>query len=189
MKHLLLALLVLAVAPTVEAQYESAYYGLSLGEFDYEASGGAVADTTNSYRLMVGYQFMEHLTVEGGWGQTGDIKDSVTFDSVFGPPLLADFNSEFEILTIRLLGVLPFDNGLSLLGGLGYADSEEKITLVNTNDPGDRIEQKISSNDPTYYVAAQYDWDRLAIRLGYEKYDFDGDLDVVETSVTFFYKL
>ena len=37
MKHLLLALLVLAVAPTVEAQYESAYYGLSLGEFDYEA--------------------------------------------------------------------------------------------------------------------------------------------------------
>ena len=103
--------------------------------------------------------------------------------------LPANFHSEFEILTIRLLGVLPFDNGLSLLGGLGYADSEEKITLVNANDPGDSIEIEISSNDPTYYVAAQYDWDRLAIRLGYEKYDFDGDLDVAETSVTFFYKL
>jgi predicted porin len=184
MKHLLLALLVLAVAPTVEAQYESAYYGLSLGEFDYEASGGAVADTTSSYRLMVGYQFMEHLTVEGGWGQTGDIEDGVLY---FGVP--ANFHSEFEILTIRLLGVLPFDNGLSLLGGLGYADSEEKITLVNANDPGDSIEQEISSNDPTYYVAAQYDWDRVAVRFGYEKYDFDGDLDVAETSVTFFYKL
>ena len=105
----------------------------------------------------------------------------------FGVP--ANFHSEFEILTIRLLGVLPFDNGLSLLGGLGYADSEEKITLVNANDPGDSIEIEISSNDPTYYVAAQYDWDRLAMRLGYEKYDFDGDLDVAETSVTFFYKL
>jgi hypothetical protein len=190
MKHLLLALLVLAVAPTVEAQYESAYYGLSLGEFDYEAAGGlGGADTTSSYRLMVGYQFMEHLTVEGGWGQTGDIEDTVTVFNGIGPPVVADFHSEFEILTIRLLGVLPFDNGLSLLGGLGYADSEETITLVNQSDPGDRIEIEISGNDPTYYVAAQYDWDRVAVRLGYEKYDFEGDLDVAETSVTFFYKL
>lgn len=189
MKHLLLALLVLAVAPTVEAQYESAYYGLSLGEFDYEAADGlGGADTTSSYRLMVGYQFMEHLTVEGGWGQTGDIEDSVTVFNA-GGAIPANFHSEFEILTIRLLGVLPFDNGLSLLGGLGYADSEEKITLVNANDPGDSIEIEISSNDPTYYIAAQYDWDRVAVRFGYEKYDFDGDLDVAETSVTFFYKL
>ena len=40
----------------------------------------------------------------------------------------------------------------------------------------------ISGNEPAYYVGAQYDWDRVAVRLGYEKYDFDGDLDVVETS-------
>jgi hypothetical protein len=41
----------------------------------------------------------------------------------------------------------------------------------------------------TYFAGAQYDWDRFAIRLGYEKYDFGGDVDVDETSVTFWYKL
>ena len=97
MKQLLLALLVLTVAPLAHAQPESAYYGVSLGAFDYEEEdslGGEVfADTASSYRLMVGYQFME------------------------------------------------------------------------------------------------YDWDRVAVRLAYEKFDFDGDVDVAETSISFFYKL
>ena len=38
------------------------------------------------------------------------------------------------------------------------------------------------TNNPAYYVGAQYDWDRVALRLGYEKYDFDGDVDATETS-------
>ena len=137
---------------------------------------------------MVGYQFMEHLDGRRRLGPNGRYRGQRDVLRLRGRAR-SNFHSEFEILTVRLLGVLPFDNGLSLLGGLGYADSEQNITLVNANDPGDSIEVEISSNDPTYYVAAQYDWDRVAVRLGYEKYDFDGDLDVVETSVTFFYKL
>ena len=110
MKHLLLALLVLAVAPTVEAQYESAYYGLSLGEFDYEAQAAwAVADT---YELLSTHG---RLSVHGAprrrrrLGRDGTIRDSVRFGLSALP---ANFHSEFEILTIRLLGVLPFDNGV-----------------------------------------------------------------------------
>jgi hypothetical protein len=188
MKNLLLALLVLGAASAVEAQPESAYYGLTLGEFDYEEtdffSNTAISDTVSVYRLMVGYQFMEHLSVEGGYGKTGTIRS--TLGNV-------DVQTDLQGLTIRLLGVLPFDNGISLLGGLGYADIKQDFTLTNT-PTGGQISDDFTSNEPSYYVGAQYDWDRVAVRLSFEKYDFDlglvsDDVDASETSVTFFYKL
>jgi hypothetical protein len=191
MKYLLLALLALGLASTVEAQPESAYYGLTLGEFDYQeddffTGDVLIDDTVSAYRLMVGYQFMEHLTVEGGYGKTGTIR------SLVGN---VDVQTELKMLTIRLLGVLPFDNGVSLLGGLGYADIKQDFDFANLTT-GARQSGDFTSNEPTYYVGAQYDWERFALRLAFEKYDFDAGLipfgdepDVSETSVTFFYKL
>jgi opacity protein-like surface antigen len=93
---------------------------------------------------------------------------------------------EFSMLTIRLLGVLPFDNGVSLLGGLGYTDMKGKFSFTDGVNSASGSE---TTNEPGYYIGAQYDWDRFAMRLGYEKFDFDGDIDVNETSLTFFYKL
>jgi hypothetical protein len=190
MKHLLLALLALSAAPAVDAQPESAYYGVALGSFEYEEGDGFggefFADTVSSYRLMVGYQFMEHLTVEGGYGKTGTIRDTETFDVPGFGIFDIGFSSEFTILTVRLLGVLPFDNGVSLLGGIGYADLKQDFDIsVN----GVVTSDDVTGNEPAYYVGAQYDWDRVAVRLAFEKYDFDGDVDVSETSVVFFYKL
>jgi OmpA-OmpF porin, OOP family len=191
MKYLLLALLALGVASTVEAQPESAYYGVALGNFDYDEkdfSGNSfITDKVSSYRLMVGYQFMEHLSVEGGYGKTGTIRDTVRV-SAFPAPGTVNLNVsyEFRMLTVRLLGVLPFDNGVSLVGGLGYTDVKGKF---NFTDGVNSVSGSESTNEPGYYVGAQYDWDRVAVRIGYEKFDFDGDIDVSETMLTFFYKL
>lgn len=194
MKHLFLALLALGAASAVQAQPDSAYYGLALGTFDYEEEdnfgGDFLSDSVSSYRLMVGYQFMEHLGVEGGYGETGTIRDTATV-TVFGPNGLQQvplaFSSEFKILTIRLLGILPFDNGISLLGGLSYADMRQDIDFSLNGGPEQSTD--IDGNEPAYYFGVQYDWDRVAVRLGYEKYDFSGDIDVNETMLTFFYKL
>ena len=48
----------------------------------------------------------------------------------------------------------------------------------------------------TYYVGAQYDWNRVAVRLSYEKFDFNSETalifvgaDAHEVALTFFYKL
>ncbi|HSC15654.1 MAG TPA: outer membrane beta-barrel protein [Gammaproteobacteria bacterium] len=189
-----LALLLLAVTPTVEAQDGTAYYGISFGEFDYSESEapfgtGFFEDSVTSWRLMIGYQFMEHLSVEGSYGQTDTIRDSV----LFGPiPAFQDeigFETSLDqVLTIRLLGVLPFeDAGISLMGGLGYADIEQEIELsVNGSLVGSL---EVSGSNPAYYLGVQYDWDRVAVRLGYEKFDFDGDVDAEEVSLTFFYKI
>ena len=190
MKYLLLALLALAVAPTIEAQPDSAYYGLALGEFDFDENYGfnqRITDTVSSYRLMVGYQFMENLGVEGGIGETGTVRDTVTIPRFPGPGTVdVTTTYDFRIFTIRLLGVLPFDNGVKLLGGLGYSDM--KVDFEET-DGVVSVSGDTNTNEPGYYFAAQYDWDRVALRLGYEKFDFDGDVDVSETMLTFFYKL
>jgi hypothetical protein len=192
MRTLLLALLALAVAPTAYAQPESAYYGLALGSFDYEEGDGAggefLSDSVSSYRLMVGYQFMEHLTVEGGYGETGTIRDtaSLLIGTPVGPQVIPlEFASEFKILTIRLLGVLPLDN-VKLLGGISFSDMKQDIDATLG---GQQQSFDIDGNETSLYVGAQYDWDRFAIRLGYEGFDFDGDIDAKETTLTFFYKL
>jgi hypothetical protein len=192
MRTLLLALLALAAAPTVYAQPESAYYGLALGSFDYEEGDGAggefLSDSVSSYRLMVGYQFMEHLTVEGGYGETGTIRDSASllFNTPGGPQVIPlDFVSEFKILTIRLLGVLPLDN-VKLLGGISFSDMRQDI---DASLGGQQQSFDIDGNETSLFLGAQYDWDRFAIRLGYEGFDFDGDIDAKETTLTFFYKL
>ena len=192
MRILLLALLALAVAPTVSAQPGAAYYGVALGTFDYQEEDGVggelFSDSVSSYRLMVGYQFMEHLTVEGGYGKTGTIRDSalLTIPGPGGGTFPLNFSAEFSILTIRLLGVLPFDNGISLLGGLGYADMKQDVDFTFAGAPSSG---EATGNEPTLYVGAQYDWDRVAVRLGYEKYDFGSEVAVEETSLTVFYKL
>lgn len=191
MKHLLLAVLALAAVHAADAQPESAYYGLSVGEFDYTDNGfgdDLFTDTVSAWHLMVGYQFMEHMAVEGSYGKTNTIRDTVTFAGPTpGQQDEVEFVSELErILTIRILGVLPFDNGISLLAGVGYADIKQDIE-VNVNG-APLLSGDASGNKPAYYFGAQYNWDRIALRLGYEKYDID-DADATETSLTVFYKL
>ena len=108
---------------------------------------------------------------------------------LFSPPV--SFSGDIRILTLRLLGVLPFDNGLALMGGISYSDMKQDFELTDGTNTisGDR-----SSNEPAFYLAAQYNWERFAVRLGYEKHDFGdspfGEIaEVKETSIAFFYKL
>lgn len=191
MRRLVAAALVLGFASTATAQPESAYYGLALGAFDYQedpAFGLPITDTTDSWRVMVGYQFGEHLAVEGGLGKTGVLRQTDTIVDPMVGPVTIDQSTEFSSLMIRLLGVINLDSGVTLLGGIGYANGNQDFD-ISFSVPG--IPPASGDQDfgePTYYAGAQYDWDRFAIRLAYEKYDFSR-ADVEETSVVFFYKL
>jgi hypothetical protein len=186
-----LALVALAVAPAGEAQDGAAYYGISLGEFAYNEGDGAggdlIDDTVSSWRLMINYQFMEHLAVEGALGQTGTIHDTFAVPVFPAGTVDLSISAEFSrMLTVRLLGLLPFDNGLSLMGGVGYTSAKFEIDLSDGVNSASADEDR---NDPGYYVGVQYDWERFAMRLGYEKFDYDGDADADETMLSFFYKL
>jgi len=200
MRRLVAAALVLGFASTATAQPESAYYGLSLGSFDYSEESAppfftGIDDSASSWKLMIGYQFMEHLMVEGALGKTSVISDRATISDPFlnPTPFTVDYNTEFQSFIVRLLGVMNFDSGLTVLGGIGWAEMNQDIDVVD-NGPGifgASGDQDIG--EPTYIAGVQYDADRFAIRLAYEKYDFDSPFftegDIEETSVTFFYKL
>jgi outer membrane protein with beta-barrel domain len=183
-----LALLVFAAAPAAHAQDGTAYYGLAIGEFDYEDNffNGfeGFSDSVSTWHLQVGYQFLEHLAVEGAYGESKTIRDT---NILLGDQVSYETGLD-RILTIRLLGVLPFGkSGFSVMGGLGYADIKQDIDIAVNGQP--ILHGDVSANNPVYFLGAQYDFERLALRLGYEKYDFDGDVDAAETSLTFFYKL
>ena len=80
-----LAFLAWALTPTIEAQPGSAYYGASIGEFDYSdraaGLGGVFNDSVDSWRVTIGYQLFEHFAFEGNYGKTSTVRDTVS-----GPP-------------------------------------------------------------------------------------------------------
>ena len=183
----LLALLILGVAPAVQAQDGAAYYGVSLGEFNYSESGDLIDDTVSSWKLTINYQFLDHLAVEGAYGQTGDIHSSFSVPTFPVGTVDLDFRAEYSrILMIRMLGILPFESGLSLMGGLGYSQMKFEVDLT---DGQSSISVDEDQNNLGYYAGVQYDWERFAMRLGYEQFDLDSGRDADETMLSFFYKL
>jgi hypothetical protein len=54
---------------------------------------------------MVGYQFLEHLAVEGSYGKTGAARGNATFAVPGVGNVDGDIAIEFSGLTIRLVGV------------------------------------------------------------------------------------
>ena len=183
----LLALLTLGVAPAVHAQDGSAYYGVSLGEFNYSESAVAIDDTASSWKLMINYQFLDHLAVEGAYGQTGDFRSTFSVPTFPTGTVDLDFKADYtRIFMIRMLGIIPFKSGLSLMGGLGYSQMKFEFDLTDgqSSISGDQDENNLG-----YYAGVQYDFDRFAMRLGYEMFDLDSGRDANETMLSFFYKL
>jgi len=136
MKRLLLllhALLALTLVPAVEAQPESAYYGVSIGEFAYSdvAFGQTFNDSVDSWRLMLGYLLLEHFALEGSYGETSTVRDTAS-GSLPGSPELGIETEITNFLTFRVLGTLPFDNGLSLMAGFGFFVSSRTSSSAST---------------------------------------------------------
>ena len=187
------------MTPALEAQPDSAYYGLSIGEFDHSTRaaglGGKFSDSASSWRLMFGFQLTEHFAFEGAYGETSTLRATAQGSS---PSIELAFETELhKMITIRGLGTLPFDNGLSLMAGVGFFTFEQDVALSINGAPflsGDVDPEGFGNL--AYYLGAQYDWDRVALRLSYEKWDFDSSSllifvgsDAQEVALSFFYKL
>jgi hypothetical protein len=196
-RRLALALLAWCLTPAIEGQLDSAYYGLSIGELDYSnraaGLGGKLGGSTESWRVMIGYQFLKHFAFEGTYGKTGTVVDAA---QGLLPSNELRFDTELsKILGFRALGTVPFDNGLSLIAGGGFVYIEQYVALSINGAPflsGD-IDR---GGQLTYYLGAQYDWERVAVRLSYEKLDFNKEAAVIfvgadahEVALAFFYKL
>lgn len=186
-----------ALPASIEAQPETAYYGVSIGEFDYSdraaGLGGEFNDSASSWRATIGYQFLTHFAFEGIYGKTSTLH-ATSQGSQASTEL--EFETELsKILGFRALGTFPFDSGLSLLAGVGFVYMKQDVALSINGKPF--LSGDVDKNGQlTYYVGAQYDWSRVAVRLSYEKFDFNSDAVVIfvaadahEVALSFFYKL
>jgi hypothetical protein len=176
MKYLICLGLSLGFIQAAAAQDRSGpYMGFSVGSFSYEedadAFGELIDDSTSTYRLMGGYRFSDNFALEGGWGKTGDIEETFTEDFPPFGTISFDAAAEFEVLTVRALGFLPFER-VSLLGGVGYYDADIEIT-VNVAGLGSGSEGA-SDDGATLVGGFELNLERVDIRTELEWFDVDG---------------
>jgi OOP family OmpA-OmpF porin len=184
MRATILALIAATATSAAQAQETNGgYMGFALGSFDYEEEDGGItfSDTTTAYRLLGGYRFNENFALEAGWGATSELEDSLTeFVPGFGN-VTASITADYEVLTVRALGLIPLQS-VSLLGGVGYYDSELDGALSLAGF-GNIADFEGSESGATLIGGLQFELERLSIRGEVEWFDTDGDVEAWSASV------
>ncbi len=173
------------LAGTAYAQddLEGPYFGVALGYFDYQEAdddfGTFIDDTTTAYRLIGGYQLNENLAIEGGFGRTGDIKESF---QLFPPGSGSfDVKAEYEIVTVRALGLVPLDQ-IDLYGGIGYYDATITADATVTG-VGSLGEIEDDDSGVTLLGGVHFYLDKFTIRGEYEWFDTDSNVEAWDINV------
>lgn len=173
MKYIIGAALVLAslAAHSQELKTSGAYMGFGLGYLDYEESeaGFSFSDSTTAYRLLGGYRFSENFAVEGGWGATSDLKDTVSVSGVS-----VDVKGDYEIMSVRALGTIPLDS-VSLFGGVGYYDAELSVTASVAGFGS--ISADGNDSGAALIGGVEFLLNRVSLRAEYEWFDTDSNID------------
>lgn len=178
MKYLIYLGMSLAFVHGATAQdRDGAYIGGSIGSFSYSEDddelGDIIDDSASLYRIMGGYRFNDNFAIEGTWGKTGDVEESFTeVIPLFGTVTL-NLSGDFEILTVRALGFIPFEK-VSLLGGVGYYDAEQNVT-ASVSVPGfsTTVSDSGSEDGATLIGGLEFNLERVDIRGELEWFDVD----------------
>lgn len=186
MKYLICLGLSFAVVQGAAAQERGgAYIGFSLGSFSYEEEDPdlgvtIVDDSATAYRILGGYRFSENFAVEGGWGKTGDLEETFTeFIPGFGN-LTLNMSGDYEVLTVRAVGIVPFEN-ISLIGGVGYYDADLNATISVTGLGSFAAEG--SDDGATLVGGIEFNLERIDIRAELEWFDTESSVDASDISV------
>lgn len=186
MKHLVYLGVSLAFVHAAAAQgNRGGYMGFSLGSLSYEEEDEdfgveVIDDTTSAYRIIGGYRFNDNFALEGGWGETGDIEGGFTeFIPGIGDITL-NLSGEYEVLTVRALGIVPFER-VSLLGGVGYYDADLDFTISVTGFGA--VEGEAGDDGATLVGGFEFNLEHLDIRTEIEWFDSDDAVQAWDFSV------
>ena len=154
--------------------------GVFGGMFDYDedlsaiAPGQSFSDSATAVKVYGGYRFNEWFAVEGSYGKTGDLEETVP---LFAPPfgtLNAEVGANYEFLTVNALGHIAFEK-MSLFAGLGYWDADISVDLtVNVPGFGQITDNETDSDDGTMLSAGlEWEFDSLAVRGELDWFDVE----------------
>ena len=146
------------------------YVGLASSDVssDYDvdglASGGPV-DDERGFKAMVGFRPLDSFAIEANYLDLGDTRVPLGLLCV-APNCPADALIDSQAVSVSAVGLftLPL---VDLYGRVGVSRWESKQTLFAV--------QKNEGTDPTFGAGAQVRVGSFALRLEYERFDFDDD--------------
>ena len=157
-------------APKVhEAQEDHGpYLGVSLGSFNYKEDSGQfgifVDDAASAYRIVGGYRLNDHFALEGSWGEARNIGNSTIFSNG-----TAGVQGDYELLTVRALGILPLGDRISLYGALGYYEAEFDATVTNSFFASS-FDAENRTDGATLAFGALFELERVDVRAEVERF-------------------
>lgn len=154
----------------------------------YALRGGAeVAKSGKStgYKLQLGYQFNEHLAVEGGYVNLGSASSSAN-NQQLGASLNSSMKSQG--MNAVAVGILPIGERFSLFGKAGLIYASSDTTNSGQVNGGRAVSTALhkSGMAPTWGVGAAYKLtEKVALRADFDQYRNQGD-DSNKQSVNLF---
>ena len=151
------------------------YLGLASSDVssDYAASSisASGADDDRGLKAIVGFRPLDSFAIEANYVDMGETRVPISF-----PP--STLSIESEAISVSAVGLIPLPL-VDLYGRLGVTHWESKASLFGAS-------QKETGTDPTYGAGAQFRLGSFALRLEYERFDFDDDSsDLVSVGFTY----
>jgi hypothetical protein len=157
------------------------YLGLASSDVssDYElgpaAAGGA--DDDRGFKGIVGFRPLDSFAIEANYVDLGEARVPLSIACVQQPcPNEASIDSQAISVSAVGMFALPL---VDLFARVGYARWESDLSVS-----GSSVER--TDSDPTYGAGAQVRLGSFALRIEYERFQFDDD-DVDLTSIGFTY--
>lgn len=149
-----------------------------------EATAAHVSDSSGSnlFRLGLGYQLHERISLEAGYESLGayDASMTLTAQNLTGNNAQTTIKERVSVqgLGIRFVGNYPISNGFSLLGGVGvsYLNQERKNTasVKNYADMSARegaTSETVSQVSPSLLLGVNFDVNKnVSLRGWYGRY-------------------
>ena len=171
-----LALAACLAAPGVAFAADNGFYlGLAAADVssDYAAASVSAsgADDDSGFKAIVGFRPLDAFAIEANYVDMGETRVPISF-----PPSTLLIDS--EAISVSALGLIPLAF-VDLYGRLGVTRWESEASLFGAS-------QKATGTDPTYGAGAQFRVGSFALRLEYERLDFDDDsADLVSVGFTY----
>ena len=164
----------LALLATDSAVGQSFYAGVDFGvaQIEEEETPDAVSldDNSLAWRLNLGLEFNEYVGIEGSYFSTGDIDGSLATVGINFPPPI-EFETEFEAISLSIVGTQRVSDAVSLFGKLGYFDGKMEIAVPSAPFFADIDESGLSAGAGIRLTLT----DGFALRGEFDWYDTEID--------------
>jgi hypothetical protein len=173
-----LALAAFLAAPAVTfAADNGIYVGVAAGEVDsdYDVLGrSGPSDDGNGFKLIGGVRPLDRFAIEANYVDLGETGVPVQIVCIT-TPCPTELSVEAQVLSVSAVAFLPLPF-FDLFGRAGIARYELEGRSLG----------KLEDTDLTYGVGAQFRIGSIALRVEYERFDFDGDsTELMSVGVTY----